>query len=560
MVTGSSSSSLGYLALYESFGLRCPAPRVSSRTSTSARTVNRTIQPDGNEEVTYPRSAYRPRSGLADHLEFALKNEPLDLAILSALFEREESQGAIQDWLAKSPASRYARTAGHLFEWLTGKAIEYRLPAGAARVPLLDPDKYVVGPSKSVRRFGVIHNLIGDRALSPLVRRTPVIETLICGELKQRVASAIAAIDPQLLERAVNFMYLSETRSSFAIEKEVPDHDRGERFRRLLEQAGSAGATSQDDWVRWHGEIVSAPQRREFSYRTKQNWLSRGGSSRSADYIPPSPDDVDALMQAVSTIAEQGARGEVEAVVAASCASFAMVFVHPFLDGNGRLHRFFLHHVLRQCAVTPKGMVLPVSATLLAKAQEYAAVLQAYSQPRTRLLEYQLEPDSNTIHIRGPQPAWLYSYFDATKVVELVVQCVGQALDVDLPAELDWLRAFDQAMLAINTWLSGEQSELDLLVRLIVQNGGQLSRAKRSRFARYNDREISKTEEIVREAFGPWSQKYGKGEIPAGNGEDAGCVAPAVAPAVAAVANAAAPAPGDVAAAPVRGRPKAGPT
>ena len=56
-----------------------------------------------------------------------------------------------------------------------------------------------------------------------------------------------------------------------------------------------------------------------------------------------------------------------EPLVAACCASFGMVFVHPFLDGNGRLHRFLLHHVLRQCGVTPEGIVLPISVALEAR-------------------------------------------------------------------------------------------------------------------------------------------------------------------------------------------------
>lgn len=34
------------------------------------------------------------------------------------------------------------------------------------------------------------------------------------------------------------------------------------------------------------------------------------------------------------------------AVVEAACRSFAFVFIHPFGDGNGRIHRLLLHNVL----------------------------------------------------------------------------------------------------------------------------------------------------------------------------------------------------------------------
>ena len=218
-------------------------------------------------------------------------------------------------------------------------------------------------------------------------------------------------------------------------------------------------------------------------------------------------------------IAEQGAAGQLDPVIAAACASFGMVFVHPFLDGNGRLHRFLLHHVLRRCGVTPKGVVLPISAALLAALPEYAAVLRAYSQPRTQLLQFRLEPDTHTIEVLGPQPTWLYGYFDATKLCELVASCIEQALNVDLPAELAWLRAYDQAMREVNEWLEGEQSQLDNLVRIILQNDGRLSKTKRAMFLRYSDRDIAKTEDIVRAAFAKWSETYGNGKLADVRGE-----------------------------------------
>jgi Fic family protein len=34
-----------------------------------------------------------------------------------------------------------------------------------------------------------------------------------------------------------------------------------------------------------------------------------------------------------------------DAVLAAAIA-FGFVFIHPFVDGNGRLHRYIIHHVL----------------------------------------------------------------------------------------------------------------------------------------------------------------------------------------------------------------------
>lgn len=71
------------------------------------------------------------------------------------------------------------------------------------------------------------------------------------------------------------------------------------------------------------------------------------------------------MMDAVSALAWLASTGKLDPVLASACASFGLVFVHPFFDGNGRLHRFLLHHVLRQSGFTPAGVVLPLSASML---------------------------------------------------------------------------------------------------------------------------------------------------------------------------------------------------
>jgi Fic family protein len=35
-----------------------------------------------------------------------------------------------------------------------------------------------------------------------------------------------------------------------------------------------------------------------------------------------------------------------DAVLAAAAIAFGCIFIHPFVDGNGRLHRYIIHHVL----------------------------------------------------------------------------------------------------------------------------------------------------------------------------------------------------------------------
>ena len=57
--------------------------------------------------------------------------------------------------------------------------------------------------------------------------------------------------------------------------------------------------------------------------------------------------------------------GIIDPVVAAAMIAFGFVFIHPFVDGNGRIHRYLIHHVLAERGFAPKGIVFPVSAVIL---------------------------------------------------------------------------------------------------------------------------------------------------------------------------------------------------
>jgi len=53
------------------------------------------------------------------------------------------------------------------------------------------------------------------------------------------------------------------------------------------------------------------------------------------------------------------------AVIHAAAISYGFVFMHPFEDGNGRIHRFLIHNILFLCGQIPKGLMFPVSAAML---------------------------------------------------------------------------------------------------------------------------------------------------------------------------------------------------
>ncbi len=489
---------VGYNALISRYQLLCVEDRTSSFIARRLSVIDRTERADGSVVARYP-GKYDFGDTLTGHLEFCLKYEGVNLSVLAALFEQQGS-GELQAWLDNKPGSRYARVCGHLYEWLTGKTLRYKLPPGIDAVAVLDEKRYFAAPARRNKRFAVLHNLPGTPAFCPLVRRTPSLRAWIEKDLGAKIAQVLANLEPELLERAVNYLYLAETRSSFAIEKDVPDSQRAERFRRLLERAGEDMPLEEGTFVEWQNVVVPR-LRAEVSYRQKQNWLSRSGrSAHHADYIPPAPAEVPGMMEGVVKVGELVKSSTYPVALAAACAAFGFVFVHPFFDGNGRLHRFLLHHLLRLGGFTPPGAVVPVSASMERDIARYAEVLKDYSAPRTAMLDYRLDSDANFIDVRK-QPLHLYAFFDATELCEFTLACIERAIDQDLAEELAYLRAYDSAHRSLTRWLDAPQPELEKLIRYIAQNNGRLSRNKRGQFPLIGDDDIVRAETQISEAF-----------------------------------------------------------
>lgn len=76
-----------------------------------------------------------------------------------------------------------------------------------------------------------------------------------------------------------------------------------------------------------------------------------------------------------------------DAVIAAAVLAFGFVYVHPFVDGNGRLHRYLIHHVLAERGYNPASLVFPVSAAILERIDEYRAVLEDYSKRLMQVID-----------------------------------------------------------------------------------------------------------------------------------------------------------------------------
>lgn len=485
---------LGYQALVDQFAIRClPLSHASYCRSQGGMR----IETEGGKTIqTFPPT-YAPPSTLAAQLEFALKYDGVNLEVLRAVFERCD-RNELATSIRATPTGKYTRRIWFLFEWLTGQTLDVPDAASVGYVDAVGDAAFAASPVPS-QRHRVRDDLPGHPDFCPLVRKTEKLLTFLGKNLKQRVQEIVGEHDTALLHRVAQFLYLKETKSSFEIEREHPDRQRTLRFVELLRSTTSISELSKATLVELQKAILD-PRYAKDGYRSDQNYVGQTltGYREHVHFVCPRPEDVESLMAGWLRCNARLAASTMDPIVQAAMLGFGFVYIHPFDDGNGRLHRYLVHHVLSRSGFTPEGLVLPVSAGMLARPRDYDACLEAFSRPLLPLLDYQLD-GSGRMTVRTDSVG-LYRYFDATPAAEYLYATVERTIDTDLRGEIDYLMRFDKAWRSIRDVVDMPDRRLELFLKICLANGGRLSTGKRSQFAELTDAEIARMESMLRDA------------------------------------------------------------
>jgi hypothetical protein len=483
---------VGYVALKRLYDLPgIPHHRVSYIVQSARRTVD-------NQEY-YP-TVYQPEDSLAGHLEFALKYEGVNLAILSALFRVADGAELIS-YIQSRPTGIHTRRVWFLYEFLTGSRLSIPdLQSTCGYVDALDPKEYVTQPGERLLRYRVRNNLLGTRDFCPVVRRSAVLQQFSWEALRDIAEVVVHAYDPETVSRAINYLYTKETRSSFAIEHETPTASKMERFGHALQSVQSYPVLDKQALLGLQS-IVLDEKAAATDYRTEQNYVGETlGCREIVHFISPKPEDVPSMMTGLLEFC-CGSAG-IDPIIAAAVASFGFVFIHPFDDGNGRIHRYMIHHFLANRGVTPKGTIFPVSATMLNNMHEYNASLESFSSAIMPLIEYRMNEDFSLDVLN--ETADLYRYFDATRMCEYLYDCVRKTIDNELKEELETLSAFAQARVALDATFDLPEKQKNLLLKLCWQGKGTLSATKRmTHFKEYSDEEMAAMVAVISPFFRP---------------------------------------------------------
>jgi hypothetical protein len=96
----------------------------------------------------------------------------------------------------------------------------------------------------------------------------------------------------------------------------------------------------------------------------------------------------------------------------------------------------------------------------------------------------------------------LYKYYDCTENAEFLYDCVRQAVEIDLPREIDYLKRHDEALNSIMEAVEMPDRLAQDLLMSIKNNKGELAQKRRKRqFEKLTDEEITVMEGIVNSAF-----------------------------------------------------------
>ncbi len=484
---------VGYAALIGTYELAVPFPYILCAIGER----HRMIEQDGWRIFT-PRHA--PQADLEGHLVFALKYEGVDLAVLNRLFAKispEEIEGIVR----RTPTGSYARRIWFFYEWLTGEKLDLPDMEVGTYIPALDPKMQWTIKGEHHRRERVINNLPGTQAFCPLVFRTPGIENLIDMDLKKKAREVIDRASRDLLSRAAAFLLLKDSRASHTIEGESPPQNRIERWGRVLAEAGKY-PLSCEELLRLQKILIGDRRFVSPGFRKKGGFVGEHDRDTGVpipEHISARSDDVIPLVQGLVEYVNR-TEGLIDPLIAAASAAFGFVYIHPFFDGNGRIHRYLFHHVLAGAGYNPPGLIFPISAVILDRIDEYSTVLRGYSEKLLHLIEW--EPtDDNNLRVLNRTDDY-YRFFDATPHAEFLFSCVLQTIEKDLPDETAFLKNYGRFKEGVDFLVDMPSHTINLLFRFLRQGDGALSkRARNGEFAALSEEEVEQVEKLYRELF-----------------------------------------------------------
>lgn len=487
---------VGYAAIIEQFNLSVIPPYRLSYVTAQGR--GQTQIHDHQETHIYPKNyAVKNEKNIFDQLEFALKYDGVNLEILQAVFEKLDAK-ELEEAINAQPTSRYTRILWFLYEFLTEKKLSVPEMKRLKYVDVLDRDRYFTSQGTRSQRHRVNNNLIGNKYFCPIIRKTKKLTEHINNHYDLKAKALTQKYDSNIILRASHYLYTKETLSSFEIEHEKPSKDRASRFIGVLQKASAIDKLTKEQLIKLQNIIVD-PRFKDSDYRSTQNYVGENIDYyfQKIHYISPKSENVEELMNGLLDVIQNSGNNKLHPVLLAAAIAFGFVFIHPFEDGNGRLHRFLIHYILSKEAFTPEGIIFPISAVMLKKIREYDQILESFSKPlMTILTDYELSKEG-VLSVKQPTHGY-YKFIDYTHMAEYLFSCIQETLHEHFEKEIQFIFKYDKTKAEMQEEVDMPDRLIDLFIKFSLQNKGKISNIKKEKFfQKLSDLEISNLEAIV---------------------------------------------------------------
>jgi hypothetical protein len=494
---------VGYAAIIEKLKLPMPYPSLQAMVSEknqSLETENRRIFP-----ARYLPADSKKNSkieALYNHLVFALKYEGVNLLVFAKLNESLTNK-EILELVNIEPSGQYSRRIWFLLEWVSGKPIKGKSDISKkSYVTVIDEKlQFAVKGVKSPRHL-VINNLPGTNQFCALISRTKSLDHHLSVNYVDINKKQLTGIRKDIIQRASAFLLLKDSKASFSIEGESPKSKRAARWGLAIGQAG-VNELTEAELIRLQELVIENSRFVEMGFRTQGGFVGehdRISGEPVPDHISARHEDIGELISGLIEANQILIKDDFNAVLAAAVIAFGFVFIHPFEDGNGRIHRYLIHHMLARKKFSDQGIIFPVSSSILERMYGYRFVLESYSKPLLDFIEWKETPNHNVQVIN--QTKDYYRFFDATKQAEFLFNCVKDTIEHIIPHEINYLANYE----AFKNFMDEEFEMPDKLVSLLVgfleQNQGVLSkRAKEKEFMQLSQKEVEQIEAEYKSIF-----------------------------------------------------------
>lgn len=484
----------GYAAVIDTLEIPVPLPSAIALISKK----NRRYEKDGWKVFT---AKYQPGNSLYKQLVFALKYEGVNLLLFKCLFSKLGSN-EVKELVQIEPTGQYSRKIWFLYEWLMEKPLDLPDLGIKNYVPLLDDKlQYAIEGERS-SRHRIINNLPGTRDFCPLIYKTSKLAKYLSANLSDQESAYLKTIHKDVLQRASAFLLLKDSQASFIIEGENPGRNRATRWGKAIGQAGDK-PLSKDELLRLQQIVIVNTRFTNMGFRMAGGFVGdhdRATGEPLPEHISARWQDVESLIDGMIAMNEILKNSDYDAVLAAAMIAFGFVFIHPFEDGNGRIHRYLIHHILAEKNFAQQGMIFPVSASILDRIDDYRKVLESYSHLLLNFVKWEATSDHN-IEVLNETVDY-YRYFDATRQAEFLYECVEDTIKNVIPGEVDYLNRYDEMKRYLDDNLEMPDKTVALLIRFIEKNNGQLSkRARAKEFDALTEEEVRDIENRYREIF-----------------------------------------------------------